>query len=279
MRGLAPTVIVPVYNAFDVLEPCLEALAATISPNTAVLLIDDASTDPAILPLLTACSDQGGPGWRLLAQPVNSGFVASANLGMQSCEGDVVLLNSDTVPAGDWLSKLGDCANSLAQLATATPWTNNGEIVSLPEFCVANPMPPDAGALAAALQEAVRPQYPEIPTAVGFCMYITRKVIDIIGYFDVDTFGEGYGEENDFSMRARSAGFQNVLCDNAWVGHVGNQSFGPKGLKPGNESMQRLLGKHPGYMEIINSYIQDDPLKSRRLEILQKLERDGVAVV
>ena len=279
MDGRDPTVVVPVYNAIHVLGPCLEALIATVPANTAVILIDDGSTDPAVQPLLTDFSIRGGTQWRVLAQGKNRGFVATANLGMQSCNGDVVLLNSDTLPAGDWLTRLCECAGSVEHLATATPWTNNGEIVSLPQFCVSNPLPPDAGMLASALQEGVRPEYPEIPTAVGFCMYITRKAIDLIGYFDVETFGHGYGEENDFSMRARSAGLRNVLCDNAWVGHVGNQSFGPRGLQPGIEAMDRLLQKHPKYLELVNDYIHEDPLQKRRMEIVHQLERDGISVV
>lgn len=279
MGDNAPTVIVPVHNAFDVLKQCLEALVATIPAKTQVLLIDDASTDHDVMPLLADFAKSGGPGWRLLGQESNQGFVATANIGMQACNGDVILLNSDTLPAGDWFMKLCDCAASIEKLATATPWTNNGEIVSLPEFCKANPLPPDAGRLASSLQEIVEPQYPEIPTAVGFCMYITRKAIKSIGYFDVGAFGHGYGEENDFSMRARSAGLRNVLCDNAWVGHVGNQSFGPKGLQPDDESMGRLLQKHPDYRRMVEGYIRDDPLRKLRMAILQQLERDGVAVV
>jgi GT2 family glycosyltransferase len=277
--GTAPTVIVPVHNAFDALGPCLEALLTTIPANTPLLLIDDASTDPAVLPLLAEFTTRGGSSWRLIQQRENRGFVATANLGMRSCTSDVVLLNSDTIPAGRWLEGLCDCAASVERLATATPWTNNGEIVSLPEFCQANPLPPNPQNFASVLRGCIDPEYPEIPTAVGFCMYITRNSIDTIGYFDEETFGHGYGEENDFSMRARAAGLRNVLCDNAWVGHVGNQSFGPKGLRPDNQSMQRLLEKHAGYREIIDNYIAADPLQERRSQIILQLEREGVALV
>ena len=278
MGGGGPTVIVPVHNAFNVLGRCLDALVASIPAGTQVLLIDDASTDPAVLPLLADYARIGGTGWRLIAQAGNRGFVATANLGMRSCSGDVVLLNSDTLPAGNWLMKLCDCAASVERLATATPWTNNGEIVSLPEFCKDNPLPPDPDRFANTLQDNIEPCYPEIPTAVGFCMYITRNALDLIGYFDEDTFGMGYGEENDFCMRARSAGLKNVLCDDAWVGHVGNQSFGPRGLQPNDDSMQRLLQKHPRYRETIEKYINDDPLQTRRTEILQLLERADIVL-
>ena len=47
--------------------------------------------------------------------------------------------------------------------------------------------------------------FPDIPTAHGFCMYIKREAIDDLGLFDEETFGKGYGEENDFSYRCLQA--------------------------------------------------------------------------
>jgi GT2 family glycosyltransferase len=278
MDGPAATIIVPVHNAYDVLDSCLAALLESIPANTPVLLIDDASTDPAVLPLLVEFTARAGPGWRLIRQESNRGFVATANLGMRSCATDVILLNSDTLPAGEWFEQLCTCASVVEGLATATPWTNNGEIVSLPGFCQANPLPADRQKLAAVLARDVTPAYPELPTAVGFCMYLTRQAMDMLGAFDEETFGHGYGEENDFSMRAAAAGLRNVLCDTAWVGHIGNQSFGPMGLQPNDLSMGRLLAKHPHYREIIAAYIDADPLQERRREIIAALEHGGVAL-
>ena len=224
-------------------------------------------------------ANRGGAGWRVIQQTEKQGFVRTANLGMRSCSGDIILLNSDTIPASNWLTRLTECAASVDKLATATPWSNNGEIVSLPTFCVNNPMPSDPHAVASAIGNCSPPDYPEIPTAVGFCMLITRKAIELIGYFDQQSFGAGYGEENDFSLRASAAGLRNVLCDDAWVGHVGNQSFGPRGLQPSDASMQRLLHKHPGYLEMIQAYITNDPLAERRAVVVSQLERNAISLV
>ena len=91
-----------------------------------------------------------------------------------------------------------------------------------------------------------QPGYPEMPTAVGFCMAISLRAIKRVGLFDEETFGRGYGEENDFCQRAEQAGLRNVLCDNAYVVHHGGASFRPLGLKPDESSMQRLIGQTPG---------------------------------
>ena len=66
---------------------------------------------------------------------------------------------------------------------------------------------------------------PELITGNGYCMYIKRNVINELGLFDDDTFGKGYGEENDFCYRALDHGYTNVLCDDIFIYHKGTQSF------------------------------------------------------
>jgi len=269
-----PLVIIPVFNAFEYLERCLRALDLA-SPDAEVLVIDDASTDERVLPLLRGWK-AGGRNRHLLLQAENRGFVHTANTGLMQTEGDVVLLNSDTEVTAGWLEALDRCLSTAERVATATPWTNNGEIVSLPRFCMANPVPPDAQAIGRVLRERGQAVYPEIPTAVGFCMAIARRAIDALGLFDEEVFGPGYGEENDFSMRARAAGFRNVLCDDAYVVHRGAASFGPLGLAPGEDSMRRLLSRHPEYLQVVTAFIQEDPLRQHRERLLADLGRAGV---
>lgn len=268
----AISVIVPVYNAVEELEQCLDSLELTLEPGTEVLVIDDDSYDPAVQNLLASRQRHG---WRFLKNENNLGFVGTANRGMRETGGDIVLLNSDTITTPGWLEGLQRCLAYDPLIGTATPWTNNGEIASLPVFCQANPVPADPSAVASAIAHYEQPAYPEIPTAVGFCMAISRRAIDRVGYFDEDLFGKGYGEENDFSMRVSAAGMKNVLCDDVYVVHLGGCSFGPLGLKPDEGSMQRLLSRHPGYLEIVQKFILDDPLGIRRSALVSAIEREG----
>lgn len=270
------SVVVPVYNAADELTRCLDSLHATVEAGTEILVIDDASPDPAVHRVLEHWRRTGPAGWRFLANESNLGFVGTANRGMRESAGDVVLLNSDTELTPGWLEALRRCLDSDHAIATATPWTNNGEIASIPGFCRPNPVPPEPSAVAAVIAAAGQPSYPELPTAVGFCMAIARRAIDRVGYFDAELFGKGYGEENDFSMRAAATGMRNVLCDDAYVVHLGGCSFGPLGLKPDENSMRRLLTRHPAYLEGVQVFIKEDPLSSRRDEIVSAIERHGV---
>jgi len=275
-RPTLPTVVVPVYNAAPELDRCLRSLHATLPLGAEVLVIDDASPDAEVRAVLRALQGRLGPRWRFLRNRENVGFVRTANRGMRECSGDVVLLNSDTEVTAGWLEGLARCLATDAAIATATPWTNNGEIVSLPRFCAVNPVPRDPGAVAAVVAGSGSPGYPELPTAVGFCMAVARRAIERIGLFDEARFGKGYGEENDFSLRARAVGLRNVLCDDVYVVHLGGRSFGPLGLRPDADSMRRLLDLHPGYIEQVEAFIAQDPLAARRQAILDALERTGI---
>lgn len=271
-----PAVIIPVHNAPDELDHCLASVHASLPAGAEVIVIDDASTDAEVSNVLDFWRQQAGPSWHFCIQQQNLGFVATANRGMEMTRRDVVLLNSDTLTTPGWLEGLQRCLASDPSIATATPWSNNGEIVSIPRFCAANPAPRNPDAVARVIAGAGRANYPELPTAVGFCMAISRHALDAMGLFDEETFGLGYGEENDFSMRARQGGLRNVLCDDVYVVHLGGRSFGPLGLKPDESSMQRLLSRHPGYLQQVEAFIGSDPLAERREELIQALKTAGL---
>jgi GT2 family glycosyltransferase len=278
-RARLPSVVIPVFNAPRELDACLASVAANVPAGSEIVIIDDASTDPATDAVLRRWQARADAGWHFLDNPCNLGFVGTANRGMRETAGDVVLLNADTEVTRGWLEGLARCLASDADIATATPWTNNGEIASMPRFCVANAPPVDRAVLERAWLEAMArsgpPEYPDIPTAVGFCMAIGRRAIDRVGLFDEKLFGRGYGEENDFCMRVQAVGLRNVLCDDVYVVHLGRRSFGPLGLEPGEDSMQRLLSRHPGYLEQVQAFIAADPLARRRQAIVAALERAG----
>ena len=258
-------VVVPVFNAPEAVERCLDALARHTDARQPVILIDDASDDARIAPLF----DRQPARWTRVRNQQNLGFVGSANLGITLASGqDVILLNADTCVTSGWLEAIERCARSDPSIASVTPLTNNGEIASLPSFCQANPWPEHPDDWARACREAGPPEYPEVPTAVGFCMFMRRAAIDAIGLFDEAAFGRGYGEENDWCMRAASEGWRHVICDDAFVAHEGGASFGPLGLKPGGAAMETLLARYPDYMQRVSAFIESDPLAARRERIV-----------
>jgi len=251
-------VVIPVYDACDDLVACI----ASVREHTEryrLILIDDGSPDPRIGALFERIAAERRDGVVLLRNARNLGFVATANRGMAHGQDDVVLLNSDTLVTPHWLDRLRRCAQSDARIGTITPFSNNAEICSFPRFCENNAPPADPSRVAAAMALAAVPVYPELPTAVGFCMYIRRRVIETIGVFD-PAFGRGYGEENDFSMRARGAGFRNVLCDDAFVVHLGARSFGVTMPARVEENVAKVVARHPDYLIRVREFIAKDPL-------------------
>jgi GT2 family glycosyltransferase len=271
-----PQVVVPVYDGVDALADCLASLRRVLSRDARLQLVDDASPDPRVRPMLQAFAADPPCTVDLHLQPRNLGFVRTVDAAMARAGGDVVLLNADTVATRGFLERLAACAAADPRIATATPFSNNAEICSFPRLCVAHPVPDDAERIAAACRAAGPPDYPDLPTGVGFCMFVRAAALNAIGGFDAETFGRGYGEENDFCLRAAGHGWRNVLCDDAYVAHRGGASFATTGLKPGGANLARLLARYPGYNAQVADFIARDPLAPRRARIEAALRGETV---
>jgi GT2 family glycosyltransferase len=210
---------------------------------------------------------------------VNRGFTWNVNQAFAAARAgeNVCLLNSDTLVTAGWIDEMLACVNGDASVGTVTPFSNNATICSFPDFSRAWPVPgPDEReSIASALRTSPAPAI-DLPTGVGFCMLISASCRASVGTFDVANFPRGYGEENDFCMRAAAAGFRNVLCPNAFVAHEGGVSFSDSTQALMQLGAQRLLAKHPAYDAQVADWIARDPAQSRRREIqavLQTLER------
>ena len=188
-------------------------------------------------------------------------------------ERDVVLLNSDTLVPPDWLSRLRDAAYVAGEIGTASPLSNDATILSYPSEDHENPIPDLAEMirLDAWAQRANARRIVDIPTGVGFCMYVKRDCLNDVGLFREDTFAQGYGEENDFCMRARHLGWRHVAAPGIFVAHVGGQSFGPSKKYLMERNTRKLNLLHPGYDGLIREFQAADPLSEarRRLDMVQ----------
>jgi GT2 family glycosyltransferase len=272
---MRPVVIIPVYNAATELTACLHSLHRHLGADDCLLIADDASTDPAIPGMLQQFVEAHPGQAKVVRRPHNLGFVGNVNLAMSEAGGaDALLLNSDTRVSRGWLDRMLETAASDPRIATITPWSNNAEICSFPKFCTANPLPSDERLTVMADAAARLPanDAPDLPTAVGFAMFIRRRAWDSLGGFDAATFGRGYGEENDFCLRAAAHGWRNVLCPRAFVAHRGNASFSELGLSAGGDNLRRLLNRYPDYNDRIARFIVEDPLRPWRDALTRELD-------
>ncbi|MEG0093580.1 MAG: glycosyltransferase [Erysipelotrichaceae bacterium] len=257
-------IIIPIYNAFDYLQKCLKSIInSTDLHHHGLILIDDKSTDERMKPYLQSfLKEYSNFNITLLINEQNSGFVRTVNKGMKYSKNDILLLNSDTEVCEGWLDRIVKCAYSELNVATVTPLSNNATLVSVPTPLHPNDLPVnfDFKTYSNIINKCSYHDYPMIPTSHGFCMYIRREAIDLVGYFDDETFGIGYGEENEFSFRCLDFGLKHLLCDDVLIYHKESQSFNEKKDQLIKNNMKLLSKKHPVYSRKIETWCEDYPI-------------------
>lgn len=262
-------IVIPVYRGAAETRRCVDSvLGAKCARQTEVVVIDDASPEPAISAWLVELARSRAI--TLISHVTNRGFVATANEGMAlHPDRDVVLLNSDTEVAPGWLGRLSAHASADRSTGTVTPFSNNATICSYPQWLVSNKMPAGetTASLDAAAARANHGVSALIPTAVGCCMYITRRCIDHVGLFDEVRYGRGYGEEVDFCMRASRAGFSHRIAADVFIFHEGEVSFGNTGADRRAQAQAIVDDLYPEFQERLRSFIPADPLRDLRQRV------------
>ncbi|MEO8383158.1 MAG: glycosyltransferase [Acidobacteriota bacterium] len=275
-------VIVPVYGAAEDLRRCLESVVAEtdLARHGLVLVLDgpqDAAVEAAVQAAVRAV-----PTVTVLRNEVRRGFVESVNHGMRVSTRDVILLNSDTIVTPRWVENVLAASQSDPRIGTVTPLSNHATLCSVPRAFEENLLPSgfDARSFAALVERVTARSYPRIPTAVGVCMFIRRSLLDEIGLFDAGHFGLGYGEENDFCMRATARGWVHVADDATFIQHAGHRSFRGERAALQRKAGRTLARLHPGYMPAIARFTREDPLAPARARIVSALrdETRGPAI-
>jgi GT2 family glycosyltransferase/glycosyltransferase involved in cell wall biosynthesis len=269
-------VIVPVYMGRDAVLRCITSvLCARCQAPMELIVIDDASPDPELNAELRRLAAMHR--YTFLENRTNLGFVGTANRGMRLHPGrDVVLLNSDTAVADGWLDRLHEAAYKAVNIGTATPFSNNATICSFPHFCQPNAIPEGLSVqrLNALFAEANAGQTIDLPTAVGFCMFIKRNVMEEVGYFDEGQWGKGYGEENDFCLRASTLGWRHIAACDVFVEHEGGVSFADRKSEQLNRNLEKLNAVYPDYAATIQRFIAQDPLAPARSRVAKMLLKE-----
>lgn len=281
--GYPVDVVLPVYRGLPDTVRCVNSvLASPVRTPYRLVIVNDASPEPELTDWLRSRATED-PRVVLLENAHNLGFVKTVNRGMGlSDDHDVLILNSDTEVANDWLDRMRAAAYGDARVASVTPFSTNATICSYPRFCEDNAMP--SGYSTAQMDALCARTHPgaviDVPTGVGFCMYIRRDCLREIGLFDTDRFGRGYGEENDFCRRAAAAGWRNLHLLGAFVLHTGGVSFGSSRLALQEAGMQMLRRLHPNYDRDVRAYIKADPALPARLSLdIARFRESGRPVI
>ena len=272
-------IVLPVYRGLGETSDCIASVLRSVSRQpTRLHIYNDCSPEPEVTAYLRKVA-AAHPQIRLVENTANLGFVRTVNAGMRhalSLEDSVgvLLLNSDTKVASNWMDRLAAHARS-AGVGTVTALSNNATICSYPKFGP-NTLPPGASTdevdrLAGRVNAGMAVV---IPTGVGFCMLISRACLEKVGIFDEDAFGKGYGEENDFCMRASRAGFTNLLAMDVFVEHVGEVSFADDS-KPGKILAQQIIdARYPDYGARVSRFCMMDPGLPGRIRLTAALWKE-----
>lgn len=266
------TVIVPVYRDLAATRACLESLAPEIAgrPERRAILVNDATPEPKLAKFLRSFSTQ--PGFALLTNECNLGFVGSVNRALVLAPGnDIILLNADTVLPPGCLDRLAEIGAD-PEIGTVTPLSNNGEFTSFPVAFEQNPLPSreDIVEIDRVAAEVNRGRIVDMPNGIGFCMFISRRCLDTIGPLS-PSYQRGYLEDVDFCLRAREHGFRNVCAPSIFVGHHGSRSFGADKRALVVRNIAVTEAKFPDYREECALFMAADPLRPARAVIERHL--------
>ncbi|RAK57066.1 glycosyltransferase family 2 protein [Phenylobacterium deserti] len=222
-KGAEPrvSVVVVAYESGPLLAECLASLKAQTVTDHEVILIDNASKDPAARDAAAADSSL-----IFVGNSENLGFAAACNQGARIARGRwIAFLNPDAVARPDWLEQLLAATERFAGvrafasrqlLAEDTSKLDGlGDVMSSAGFPFRGGyLQPDLG----------RTEPGEVFSACGGAMLIDRELFLALGGFDERLFC--YCEDVDLGYRLRLQGEPTVVIPQAVVTHVGSASSG-----------------------------------------------------
>lgn len=250
-------VVVCVHNALDCVKRCLASVAANRDPSChRIIIVNDGSaleTGEWLREFV-----RQNENCHLIEHEVAQGYTCAANAGMAASDGEaLVLLNSDTEVAPNWIEKLFDTFDSFTGIGIVGPMSNAASHQSLPEHrssngnTAINELP--SGFSVADMDRWCEEQADNVGSALvplvhGFCFAIGRELRDAIGHFDEEAFPFGYGEETDYCMRAANAGFLLAIALHTFVFHEKSKSYDEKKrqalMKKGSAKVREIHGQY-----------------------------------
>jgi GT2 family glycosyltransferase/glycosyltransferase involved in cell wall biosynthesis len=268
------SLIIPIYNAYEELQNCLDSVLKHSQIAKRIILMNDASPDPRIKPYLNRLKALDNR-LQVIHNKTNLGYTKNINKAiMQAGDDDIVLLNSDTIVTENWLQQMQRTAYIASDIGTVTAISDNAGAFSVPEL--ESNLKPESFShdeLGRLIRQNSPHLTPSTPTANGFCCFIKRALINHIGLFDDTNFPRGYGEENDFSMRASAKGWQHKVDDSCLIFHVRSASFGDEKIALMEKSKAKLSEIYPEY-----SKLAADFCTSPAMQNLRKTIRDAYSV-
>ncbi|HWR41101.1 MAG TPA: glycosyltransferase family 2 protein [Patescibacteria group bacterium] len=220
-------IVVLNWNGWQDTCECLKSLAALQYPNTAVVLVDNGSTDHSPEEMM-ACLR---PEVAFIAAGINRGFSAGNNLGisylMERGAEYILLLNNDTVVAPDLLDaflKVAAAEPQAGALAAKIYYYDSPDVFW---FAGAKSPTPWMAPMHIGQGEQDRGQYDQVSaiSSVNGCAFFVRTaMIRQIGPLDERYFLKY--EDVDWSLRIQAGGWQTLFVPGARVWHKVSRASG-----------------------------------------------------
>lgn len=209
-------IVIATWNAIEMTRAALASIQATANFPYRLILVDNSEESDARA-WFRQIAASGEFGETLLIQNErNMGWLKATNIGIQHANAEYIcLLNNDVVCGTDWLRRCIQLMECEPDIGLINPRGNERS---------ENRLVKDINSYAEQLAAREGGRYTELPHCSGFCMVVRNKLFRELGLLD-EIFEGGYYEDNDFSYRARAAGFRCAQCDDAFVFHLGSQSF------------------------------------------------------
>lgn len=203
------------WNHLEETQTCLESLWRSTDMPSRLYIVDNGS-EPHVRRFLQTVRPQGlVQEVTLLQHETNEGFPKGMNRGIRASRAPYVcLLNNDLVFTSGWLSRMLDVAQAHPEIGVLNPASST--------FGQRQPAGQSLEAYAQSL-EVKRGGYVEVGMCIGFCLLITREVINRIGLLNEEV-ERIFFEDEDFSMRAQQAGYQCVVVEASYVYHAEHQT-------------------------------------------------------
>lgn len=217
-------IVIATWNAVEMTRDALASVRDKSNFPHRLILVDNSDQEAAreSYRQIAASSEFGET--LLIQNERNLGWLKATNIGIRHADSEYVcLLNNDVICGVDWLRRCVDLIEREPAVAVVNPRGNERS---------ENARVKDIDVYAQELQLTQSGVYTELDRCSGYCMVTKRALYEHLGLLD-EVFDGGYFEDFDFSRRAQSAGHLCAQCDDAFVFHLGSQSFkqvpeGPK---------------------------------------------------
>ena len=226
MKNSLTSIVILNYNGNDFLEDCIDSINDKTSGNFEIIVVDNASPDNSGREMASKY-----PACKFILNEKNLGVPEGLNVGIRNSSGEfIILMNNDVKVTKGWLDSffhaykengLGLYQPKFLKMKDPNILDGTGDMINLFGFGFARAK--------GQIDKGEYEEIEEISYASGTCMFLPRKIIDDIGFFDKRLFA--YHEELDFGWRARLCGYKSFYVPESVIHHFGSAGWGWTGQK------------------------------------------------